>query len=90
VALGLVFLPIWLAFLCGITFFGVILSVPLVLLTCITAPAAIFVALRFWNAPRSMVPRGRLRLVLALVLSVAVLAGWAAGIIELSFLSARD
>jgi len=46
------------------------------LLTFITAPAAIFIALRFWKAPRSLVPRGRMRLYFALVLSVLQVAGW--------------
>ncbi len=39
----------------------------------ITAPASVFLALWHWNSPRSMVPRSRLRLVLALLLGVAQL-----------------
>ena len=48
-----------------------------ILLTLVTAPAALFIALRYWNAPRSLVPRGRGRLVWALVLGLAQLGAWA-------------
>ena len=54
-----------------------------ILLTVITAPASIFVALRYWNAPRSLVPRGRGRLVLALSLSLVQMGLWVAGILVL-------
>lgn len=47
-----------------------------ILLTIVTAPAAIFIALRYWNAPRSLVPRGHGRLVWALVLSLLQVGGW--------------
>ena len=53
------------------------------LLTVVTAPASIFVALRYWNAPRSLVPRGRGRLVLALTLSLVQMGLWVAGILVL-------
>jgi hypothetical protein len=51
---------------------------PLVFLfiTPITAPAAIYVALRYWKAPASLVPRTRYRFVLALLVAIAQLAGW--------------
>jgi hypothetical protein len=48
-----------------------------VILTIFTAPAAIYVVLRYWNAPRSLVPRTRLRFILALLLAAAQVAGWA-------------
>jgi hypothetical protein len=54
-----------------------------ILATLATAPAAVFVALRYWNAPRSLVPRGRARLVWALVLSLAQVGLWMAGILTL-------
>lgn len=50
-----------------------------ILLTAITAPAAVFVALRYWNAPRSLVPRGRGRLVTALLLALMQIAIWVVG-----------
>ncbi len=39
-----------------------------------TAPAALFVGLWHWNSPRTMVPRGRWRLVLGLLLAGAQVA----------------
>lgn len=36
----------------------------------ITAPAALFLSIRYWSAPRSLVPRSRLRIATALVLSL--------------------
>ncbi|CAN5828807.1 hypothetical protein BH11VER1_BH11VER1_04250 [soil metagenome] len=45
-------------------------------LSILTAPAAIFIALRYWNAARSLVPRGRGRLVWAVLLGVLQLGGW--------------
>lgn len=36
----------------------------------ITAPAALFLSIRYWNAPRSLVPRSRLRIAAALILSL--------------------
>lgn len=54
-----------------------------ILLTVVTAPAAVFIALRYWNAPRSLVPRGHGRLVWALLLSLLQVGGWVAGIVLL-------
>ena len=34
-----------------------------------TAPAALFIGLRHWNAPRSLVPRSRARMAIALILA---------------------
>jgi hypothetical protein len=44
--------------------------------TIFTAPAAIFVAIKYWRRPLSVVPRTRVRLVVALLLAVAQLVGW--------------
>lgn len=70
-----------LIFLATVIFYG--FAAFCVLLTVITAPAAIFVALRYWNAPRSLVPRGRGRLILALSLSTVQLVLWVGGILVL-------
>ena len=51
--------------------------------TLATAPAAVFVALRYWNAPRSLVPRGRGRLCWALGLGLVQVGLWMAGILTL-------
>jgi hypothetical protein len=48
--------------------------------TIITAPMAIFVAVRFWNAPRSIVHRTKVRHVLAIIIATLQLAGWALGL----------
>lgn len=45
--------------------------------TLLTAPAAIFVAIRYWKAPGSLVRPSRRRHVAAIVLGLAQLAGWA-------------
>lgn len=37
---------------------------------------ALFVAIRYWNAPRSLVRRTRIRFVAAIVLAVLQIAGW--------------
>lgn len=42
-----------------------------------TAPAALFIAIRHWNTPRSIVPRGRARLVSAIILSSLQICGMA-------------
>ena len=44
----------------------------------ITAPISIFIAIRYWNAPRSIFHRTRFRLILAIVLDVLVMIGWIA------------
>ncbi len=55
----------------------------------ITAPATVFLALWHWNSPRSMVPRGRFRLVLALVLSLGQITAIVFGISQIWFKSSR-
>jgi hypothetical protein len=44
--------------------------------TLVTAPMALFIAIRFWNAPRSIFHRTKIRLVIAIVVSVAEILGW--------------
>lgn len=44
--------------------------------TLVTAPAALFVAIRYWNAPRSIVRRTKTRYVAAIVLASMQIAGW--------------
>jgi hypothetical protein len=45
-------------------------------LTIITAPAALFVAIRYWNAPQSLVRSNRSRYVIAIFLALLEIAGW--------------
>ncbi len=44
--------------------------------TCVTAPAAIYVAVRHWKSPSSIVGRTRIRHVLAILIATAQIAGW--------------
>src|SRR5947207_4967285 len=55
---------------------------PLVIfyLTFITAPAALFVAFRYWNAPRSIVHRSKIRLILAIIFASLQIFGWVVAI----------
>lgn len=57
--------------------------------TIVTAPMALFIAVRYWNAPRSIVHRTRWRLVLAVVIAVLQLVGWAALIYYFTTLKRR-
>ena len=49
-------------------------------LTFMTAPAALYVAFRYWNAPRSIVHRSRIRLVLAIIFASLEIVGWVVAI----------
>jgi len=44
--------------------------------TLVTAPATLYIALRYWNAPRSIVHRTKIRLLAAFILSSLQIAGW--------------
>jgi hypothetical protein len=52
--------------------------------TIITAPITLFVAIRYWNAPRSLVRRTRIRFVFAIIIALLQIGGWAALFIALS------
>lgn len=60
----------------GLAVYPVVLIVFLYF-TIITAPLALFVALRYWNAPRSIVHRSQVRNVLAIIFAALQLGGWA-------------
>lgn len=42
----------------------------------ITAPIALFIAIRYWNAPSSIVPRTRIRSIIAIILASLQILGW--------------
>ena len=44
--------------------------------TLVTAPVALFVAIRYWNAPRSLVHRTKIRFVAAIILALMQIGGW--------------
>jgi hypothetical protein len=48
--------------------------------TIITAPFAIFMVFRYWKAPSSIIPRTKLRFIVAFIFSGAQIAGWTVGI----------
>jgi hypothetical protein len=45
--------------------------------TLLTAPAALYVVLRYWRTPLSILPRTRIRFVIAALLALAQIGGWA-------------
>ena len=52
--------------------------------TLITAPMALFVAIRYWKAPRSLVRRNSVRFVIAIVIALCEIGGWVAFFILLA------
>jgi hypothetical protein len=46
--------------------------------TIITAPMALYVAIRYWKAPQSIVRQHHIRTIIAIILALAELGGWAA------------
>ncbi len=48
--------------------------------TLLTAPIALFIAVRYWNAPTSILRRTKARFVAAIVLASLQLVGWGVGI----------
>jgi len=62
IALSLAVLPVALIF--GIYF------------TFITAPMALFIGIRYWNAPRSIVHHTRIRFIIAIALAALQILGW--------------
>jgi len=48
--------------------------------TLITAPMAIYIAIRYWNAPRSIVHRTKIRYVFAILIASLQIIGWGLGI----------
>lgn len=55
-----------------------ILPVLIFYLTIVTAPMTLFVAIRYWNAPQSIVRRTRFRFILAIVIALLQIGGWTA------------
>lgn len=42
----------------------------------LTAPAALFLAIRHWNTPSSIIPRTKVRLIAAIIIAALEIAGW--------------
>ena len=56
---------------------GPVVTVALWFMTPLTAPAALFVVFRYWRAPSSLVPRTKVRFVLAGLVALVELGAWA-------------
>lgn len=52
--------------------------------TVVTAPLTLYVAIRYWNAPRSLVHRTKIRYLAAIVLALLQLAGWGVLVVALT------
>lgn len=44
--------------------------------TLITAPIVLFLSIRYWNAPSSILPRTKIRFVIAIFFALLQIAGW--------------
>jgi hypothetical protein len=55
-----------------------VLPIITVYFTLLTAPTALFIGFRYWNAPGSLVGRRRWRMVLAMVIAALQIVGWVA------------
>ena len=51
--------------------------------TIVTAPMTLFVAIRYWKAPRSLVRRTRVRFIIAMVIALAQIIGWSSLLIAI-------
>jgi hypothetical protein len=45
--------------------------------TLVTAPMTLFIAIRYWNAPMSIVRRNKIRFIVAIVIALLEIGGWA-------------
>lgn len=61
-----------------------IFPLPVFYITILTAPIALYVAIRYWKAPRSIVHRTRIRLVLAIIFASLQIAGWVVAIVMIA------
>lgn len=48
----------------------------IVYITILTAPIVIFMTFRYWNAPGSIIPRTKIRFILAFIIAVLQIVGW--------------
>ena len=57
---------------------------PLIYFTLITSPMSLFIAIRYWKAPRSIVQGSNIRFILAIIVAILQMGGWATFIILLA------
>lgn len=69
----------------NITLYPILLSFMVfpLLATIVTAPLAIVISIRHWNTPSSLLPRTKIRFILAILFSIIQIVGWIYGIIQL-------
>ncbi len=56
----------------GLAFFPMVF----VFITCITAPLALYMSIRYWKRPTSILPRTKIRYILAMVFALVQIGGW--------------
>ena len=63
-------------------------TIPLIFFwpTIITAPACIYISLRHWKSPASIIPRTKFRFIIAILISLLQITGWA---LLISYLASR-
>ncbi len=60
----------------NLTLMLAIVPIPVFVLTPITAPVTLYLTIRYWRAPTSILPRTKIRFYIAGVLAVLEIAGW--------------
>ena len=68
-----------------LAFVPLLLFIFLFWMTIITAPMAIYVAIRYWKNPCGVISRTKLRFVLSIILSLIQIGGWFLLVFELVF-----
>jgi hypothetical protein len=59
-----------------VTFFVALISMILIWPTIITAPVVLFMVIRYWSAPGSIIPRSKIRFILAFGIACLQIVGW--------------
>ncbi|MEJ2731062.1 MAG: hypothetical protein P8185_21580 [Deltaproteobacteria bacterium] len=59
-----------------VTFFVALISTILIWPTIITAPIVLFMVIRYWSAPGSIIPRSKIRFILAFGIACLQIAAW--------------
>ncbi len=52
-------------------------------LTILTAPIVVYVCIRYWKAPTSLLPRTKIRFIIALLIAILQILGWTVLILQL-------
>ena len=59
-----------------IALFVALISMLFIWPTLVSAPIVLFMVIRYWNAPRSIIPRTKIRFILAFGIAFLQIAGW--------------